>query len=175
MNISYASRCALVALASLLSFQQESRGSSSSDEYPPLPVHGVNYPNACNQGEKTRLQAALIDAKLQDEPQLWRAIETLLCASSNATNRSYVKSLIPPKIRKVEDSEEDKPVIRMVTVSEELITDLMAGGNAWLANIHLGSGKVSFDYFSNEACVKEVTLEFTQSRWYVRQISAACD
>jgi hypothetical protein len=148
---------------------------SAANEYPELSIQGENYPNACAPAEKEYLHDTLLASKVENPAQAWRAIDAILCAPNNDTNRSYVETLVPRTVRKTVESTGDKPTFKMVARSEALARGLMAAGKAWDANIRTEPGKITLQYFANEACVKERTLTYVNFKWSVYAIGEACD
>jgi hypothetical protein len=149
--------------------------SSATNEYTNLSIHGESYPNVCAPAEKKNLQETLLASQVTDVAQAWLAVEAILCAPNNDTNRSYVETLVPRTVRKTVESTGDKPAFKMVARSEVLVRGLMAAGKAWDANIRTEPGKITLQYFANEACVKERILTYVNFKWSVYAIGEACD
>jgi hypothetical protein len=153
----------------------ESPAAPQDTAHPGLSVYGEIYPNACTPAEMKKLQDMLAMGKAQEAQQLERTIEVILCAPDDESNRPFIRKLVPVKVRQTVESTGDKPTTKMVLHSEDLITNLMATGNAWSATVRVEGTEVTLDYWANEACVKGVTFSFSHSKWNVSELSEACD
>ena len=150
--------------------------SAYAQEDESLVMHGLNYPNACSVAEKNKLKEMLTRARVVEEAQLWRALDTILCAPDNDVTRAYLRSLVPAKVREDIESTGDKPSVKMMARNEKLIGKLIAAGKAWDATVEEDQfGHVTLQYFADEACVKGTTFAHANSKWYVYQIGQACD
>jgi hypothetical protein len=148
------------------------------EEYPSLIMQGGTYLNACLNNEKAELKKNVLKLKWPNQDKAWKLIETVLCANNNEISRSYISDLVPNKLRR-KDLTDAKPKIMFVRKNEELINKLLALRNAWSPNVrkhetNLYQGIV-LQYFSNEACVKELTLRHVKDKWKLYEISETCD
>jgi hypothetical protein len=149
--------------------------SAYAEKYPVLSMQGEEYVSACEQEERKALRDQLLNARNQGAMQVWRVVEVLLCAPDDNFNRAFIKSLIPGNVRRKFDSTGDHPKIKIIPRSDRLASQIMANGKAWDVGINFDSNEVTLQYFANEACVKEVRLRNSGSRWIIYEVSEACD
>ena len=146
-----------------------------TNKFPTLAMHGEDYANACAPLQKKELKDTLLTSNVRDAAQAWRAVDALLCAPNNDTNRIYLESLIPKKIRQTTESTGDEATFKLVTRSRKLVQDLIAAGKAWDANIQTEPDKITLQYFANEACVNARTLIYADFTWSLFEVGEACD
>jgi hypothetical protein len=149
------------------------------EKYPSLKMQGEIYLNACLEDKKTMLKKNMLELKYPDEEKAWKLIDTILCADNNEISRSYVKNLIPDKLRKA-DLTGVKPKIKLLQKNEDLINKLLASGKAWNPSVQINEDKINekeivLQYFANEACVKGLKIKHMVNKWILYEISEACD
>jgi hypothetical protein len=142
-------------------------------------MQGEIYLNACLDDEKNILKRNIRELRYPDEEKAWKLIDTVLCADNNELSRSYVKNLIPGKLRKA-DLTGVKPKIKLVPKNEVLINKLLASGKAWSPSVQINEAKLNesgivLQYFANEACVKELKIKHIVNKWILYEISETCD
>ena len=130
-------------------------------------MQGSIYPSACAFDEKRLLRKSLRSLKFPDEEIAWKIVETILCAPNNKSNRSYLESHISNELKNEK-------------FAGERIGKIFALTKAWDATLHPDvsdrkSIGISLFYFSNEACVKEIGLEYDKNKWMLNKISELCD
>jgi hypothetical protein len=144
-------------------------------ERPTLRVQGEEYENACGDDERKKMREMLVIHGAQDASQISDALEAIMCAPEDAASRAYVKKLIPVTIKKTVESTGDVMEQRTVKVSEDLIGEVMARGNAWNTDIEVKPRKVILQYFSNAACIKSAKMNYIKSKWILYEFGEACD
>ena len=156
-------------------------GLAQAQERPPeikktLEVHGVEYANACTpNGRKALRKSVWRVAGGRDASGAWRLVETLLCATDSKASRRYLTSLLPPKIRFKSSGTGQDDTSELIRRDGELIESLLAKGEAWNAIISSESTEIILSYYPNEACISSRTLNFTNKRWRLVEMSEACD
>jgi hypothetical protein len=150
-------------------------GLCAATEYQSLSMQGESYPNACSAEGKKSVRDVLLKNEVQNSSQALKVVDAMLCLPNDDKNRSYLESVTPQMVRKTVESTGDKPAFTMVPRTDELVSGLVAAGKAWNVTIRLESRKLVIQYFSNEACVKERTLFYVNSKWSVYELSEACD
>lgn len=151
---------------------------SASDlfkEYPSLIMHGATYSSACQVTNQKALQNVLSSNGVKASAQVWKLIDIILCSTKDKEDRAYVAQRVQKKLRRTVESTGEKPDVKTVERSAELIDDLLAEGRAWDANIRVEPGKIFLQYFSSEACVKAVNFSLRNGKWLVHELSVACD
>lgn len=142
-----------------------------------LYVHGNEYTNTCSPGERKKLQQSVKRAagRSRDANGAWRLVETLLCAPDSKASRRYLSSVLPPKIRFKSSGTGQDDTSELIRRDGELIESLLAKGEAWNATISSESTEIILSYYPNEACIRSRTLNFTNKRWRLVELSEACD
>ena len=158
-----------------MAFSTLACASAISNEYRSLKIDGELFASACSRDPKSVLYDTLLSSNVQDTDKAWRAIELILCSPNNATNRKFIKSIVPERIERTSVSTGDISAHRLIARSDALISALPAAGEAWNAEIRAVPGTIVLQYFSNAACVKERTFTYVRSRWLLSSISEACD
>lgn len=135
--------------------------------YPSLNMQGNTYPSACVFDERRSLKESLRSLKYPDEKKAWKIVEMVLCGPSNRITRSYLEHHISKNLRNEE-------------VTGKWRSQIFSLTKAWNAALRadLNDRKslgISLQYFSNEACVKELTLEYDKNKWMIYKISEVCD
>lgn len=148
---------------------------NASVSYPSLSMHGNTYQNACAPDQLARLQNALSQTSVRESRAAWVAVKTLLCADNKGAARLAVKSLLAPNVRRVFEATGDSPRSELVARTDALVDEMFAERNAWDASVEIANGKLSLQYFSNEACVRSRTLTFSKKQWSISEIGEACD
>jgi hypothetical protein len=142
-----------------------------------LNVQGEEYTNACSPSERRKLQQSVKRAagRSRDANGAWRLVETLLCAPNSKANRRYLTSVLPPKIRFKSSGTGQDDTSELIRRDAELIESLLSKGEAWKATISSESREIILNYYPNEACISSRTLNFTNKRWRLVEMSQACD
>jgi len=148
---------------------------TAANKYPSLNMHGSTYPNACSKPEQQVLRQAILKAKVQKLPAVWRAVQALLCAPRTGPEHAYLGSMFAKKIKQKQEDTGSEPSHEVVARTDELIDRTMAAGEAWDANLDIEVDKIRLQYFPNEACVRSVTLSYRQTKWVIDEIDEACD
>ena len=135
--------------------------------YPSLNMQGNTYPSACVFEERKLLRKSLRSLKYPDEKKAWEIVEVILCAPSNRATRSYLEHHISKNLRREEVADKWRSKIFALTKawSVTLRPDVNVRNNI----------EIGFQYFSNEACVREIALEYDKNKWMIYKISEACD
>jgi hypothetical protein len=136
---------------------------------------GGNYPNICKPAEKEAFSHAILRSDAPDAKGAWRAVNMILCSPRSGASRSYINGLLPKVVRKHVSSVGDKDTVRRVARSDALVEEIMAGGKAWDGELRTEREEIYFQYFANEACVREVRLSFLDRKWLISEIGEACD
>lgn len=106
---------------------------------------------------------------------LQNTIEFILCSDQNLDNTKRMTNLISEVVViSYEGTAEDK-ITSETKKDIDLAKTIMAGGRAWDATLIFDEGDVELQYFSNETCVKSMTLRYHKSSWLVHEIGEACD
>ena len=142
-----------------------------------LYVQGDEYKNTCSPSERKKLQQSVKRAagRSRDANGAWRLVETLLCAPNSKASRRYLASVLPPKIRYKSSGTGQDDTSELIRRDAELIKSLLAKGEAWNATISSESTEIILSYYPNEACIRSRTLNFTNKRWRLVEMSEACD
>jgi hypothetical protein len=142
-----------------------------------LNVHGNEYTNTCSPSGRKKLQQSVKRAvgRNRDANGAWRLVETLLCAPDSKASRRYLTGVLPPRIRFKSSGTGQDDTSELIRRDGELIKSLLAKGEAWNAIISSESTEIILSYYPNEACIRSRTLNFTNKRWHLVEISEACD
>ena len=82
---------------------------------------------------------------------------------------------MPEKIKEDFSSTGEEPSFETMKRSDELAERLIAARETWNARVREEYGKIILQYFADEACVKEVTLQYVESAWLRHGLGEACD
>lgn len=174
--MSYYQRCLLNATFLAVSFMAlPCSASEFSVEYPNLIMHGETYSNACEAGNQEELRSVLFKNEVKAPTQAWKLINVILCSPNDVKNRAYVTQMVQKKLRMKVESTGERPDVKTVDRNEELVDDLLAAGRAWQASIRVEPGRISLQYFANEACVEAIAFSFRNGKWLVNEFGVACD
>lgn len=140
-----------------------------------LGIQGQRYPNACMASQTADLKRMLFAGQAPDAMQAWHVIDLILCAPISHANQLAVKNSIKGRVERLIESTGDKQVQKYVGASEALARQAMAGGQAWNAHIEVEARTIALEYYSNEACIRTVKLEYTGAAWTLSELADACD
>ena len=149
--------------------------STLAENYPSLAMHGELYTNSCNPSSQGLLRETLVRSKVKNSKQAWRLIGAILCFPKDVKNRAYVKQFASRKMRLTFESTGEDPDVQIVELNDEILDEIIAGGNAWKASLRVEPGKIVLQYFANEACVEGATLLFHRGSWSIHEFGSACD
>jgi hypothetical protein len=162
----------MLALSLLTDF---CHASTLAEKYPSLAMHGERYTNSCNPSSQGLLRETLVRNKVKNSKQAWRLIGAILCFPNDANNHVYLKQFSNKRMRLTVESTGEDPDVQTVELNDELLDEIIAGGNAWKASLRVESGKIVLQYFANEACVEGATLLFHRGAWSIHEFGIACD
>jgi hypothetical protein len=142
-----------------------------------LDIQGQRYANACLRIQAANLKKTLFAGQVPDAMQAWQLIDLILCVPINHANRLAVKNSIKDRVGQMIELTGDEPEQKLAVASEALAGQMMAGRQAWNANIDIDidARTIALEYYPNEACIKTVTLEYIGATWMVSKFAEACD
>jgi len=146
-----------------------------SEQYPALEIHGFLYSNACAANVRIELQNSLLKLGIKEADKAWQIIDTLICAPRNESTRSTIRAVMAKRIKEDFASTGDLPSFEMVVPDAQIIERVMRDGEAWKAQVRKETDNVIVQYFVDEACVRDVTLRYYNSKWLIYGIGMACD
>ncbi len=167
----------LVLLPFLVALHDDATAQDNARRFSTLEVHGEVHRNACATAELKKLRKALASKKVAEEAQVWRAVETLLCAPLTKSNKRYISSILANKIRESAEGTGQDSDFAVIKPGPELAASLFANQAAWDAGIDVdGDGDhVTVHYRPDEACMNSRTLRYIKPKWRLSEVGQGCD
>lgn len=148
---------------------------AQTQRHPALVMHGDSYANACDDTELTALKQQLPKTPVQSPENLWRVIETVLCAPAEKGSRAYIARQLSSKVKQNFAGNSELKNSSLPFPDNDIAAEIMAAQRAWNANLRVEENKVVLQYFTDEACVIGIGLAFVKSVWVISEVSDACD
>jgi hypothetical protein len=73
------------------------------------------------------------------------------------------------------ESTGEEPERKWIRAREKFAGQVMAGGQAWHADIEVEAKTIVLQYYPNGACIRIVKLEYIESKWIWYEFAEACN
>jgi hypothetical protein len=149
-------------------------GNADQGAYPKLTMQGDVYVNSCEKSELDDMKKELQE-NFENWHEVSNAAEIVLCSDRNSESINSINKILPKLLRLDVGGVGEKSIVRVVKPTQKEIDTIFAERHAWGASVKKDLGDLRLQYFSDEACTKEVIFRLSEGKWRIFEIGEYCD